>query len=60
MYLLLIVLGIIISIHSILLVFVIKKNTEITNKLDQIGKRKLSSKTNVGHAISRNMKKRDK
>lgn len=44
MYLLLVALGSIIFIHSILLIFILRKNTEIANRLDQINKRRPSSK----------------
>ncbi len=46
MYLLLAALGSIIFIHSILLIFIIRKNTEITNRLDQLTRRKPSSRMN--------------
>ncbi|MGX7150734.1 hypothetical protein ACWOCC_13805 [Enterococcus ureasiticus] len=44
MYLLLVVLGIITFIHSILLIFVIRKNKEIMHKIEQFSRRKNSSK----------------
>ncbi|WP_176332592.1 hypothetical protein [Candidatus Enterococcus lemimoniae] len=46
MYLLLAALGSIIFIHSILLIFVIQKNAEIAGRLDQIDRRRPSSKLN--------------
>lgn len=45
MYLLLVALGSIIFIHSILLIFILRKNTEIANRLDQINRIRPSSKT---------------
>lgn len=44
MYLLLIVLGIITFVHSVLFIIVIQKNAEITNKLNQITRKKLIPK----------------
>lgn len=46
MYLLLIVLGIITFVHSVLFIIVIQKNAEITNKLNQITRKKTYSKAN--------------
>lgn len=40
MYLFLLALATVSFIHSILFIFIIQKNTELTNKIDQQGKRK--------------------
>lgn len=53
MYLLLLALGSIIFIHSILLIFVIRKNTEIAIRLDQITRRRSASKPNRQPASSK-------
>ncbi|OEG17902.1 hypothetical protein BCR22_12190 [Enterococcus plantarum] len=45
MYLLLIALGIIIFIHSLLLMTIIQKNTEMTKKIAQLEKRNSLSKS---------------
>lgn len=53
MYLLLVVLGIITFTHSVLFIFLIQKNVELSNKLNQIIRRKASSKENTQPFVSK-------
>lgn len=58
MYLLLAILGIITFIHSILFVFIIQRNAEITNKLNQISRRKSSKINEQSVVFKREMNRR--
>ncbi|WYK00634.1 hypothetical protein A5821_001732 [Enterococcus sp. 7F3_DIV0205] len=51
MYLLLVALGIIVSIHSILFLFIVQKNTELTNKIKQLEKNFSPLKSNIQRQI---------
>lgn len=48
MYLLLVALGVIILIHSLLIVLIMQKNTDLTNKIDQLRRKNESSKYGIG------------
>lgn len=47
MYLLLVILGGIVFIHSLLFVFIIQKNTKLMNKIEHIERRKVNSNTHT-------------
>ncbi|WYJ84113.1 hypothetical protein IGL98_002842 [Enterococcus sp. DIV0840] len=57
MYLLLVALGIISLIHSLLLIFIMQKNTELTKKVAQLERRNSSSKSTIKRQFTPNKEK---
>jgi hypothetical protein len=58
MYILLIVSALILFIHSLLLVYIIQKNAELTNKINQLWQNSIAKKEDRSMAQKRNRQRK--
>ncbi|MFD1900547.1 hypothetical protein [Enterococcus termitis] len=58
MYILLIVSALILFIHSLLLVYIIQKNAELTNKINQLWQKSIAKKEDRSMAQKRNRQRK--